>query len=106
LHEEDKTTADSHVDESETVFARLDGEERPRLTVNFEYISEKTCDFTIGFRVPQGAVGIVSFGCKAQWNIILALGNAERLLFGIVENVCTSLSKVGVLGCVVNSLYD
>jgi hypothetical protein len=97
-------TRNSSIQESEAVLAWLDVLERPRLTIHMDHITPKWRVFSLGRE--QSSVRLVLFGTEHERDILLAVAGRkpELVLLGISDEVNTSLAKVGVLRCPVESM--
>lgn len=96
--------ADASVKEAKAVLARLDLMEWPWNTIDMNDISKYTDLLVVCLWVPETAIGVVPFGGKSKWQIVL-FGRKAKIIFLIIrQDVETSLAKVSILGSVVDGV--
>jgi hypothetical protein len=97
--------ADRGIQEAESILAWFDLKVRPGLTVDMDNIAEEVGSLAVRFRAPQRAVRVVTLRGQSEWNIVVSLRQAsDSLLLVIMKDVESSLTHIGVLSGVVDSV--
>ena len=91
-----EASANRCIEKSESVLARLDIEEGPRLTVDTDNVTVERVILTSGG--DQLTIRLVVAGSNHERNVVLALRQFEGVLSRVVENVKAGLAIVSVDG--------